>query len=351
MVEVDVDDTQATALAIALNRSGELAEWDMATLGRLLDSLRTEDAIEGLGFEDAEIDEILGDLLAAEPADVDDPGPGEPPEEPVTQPGDLWLLGGHRLLCGDSTAPESFQRLMAGETASLLATDAPYLVDYDAGSHPPSESNRPEVRNKGWDAYVDPPTSVSFFRDYLVAALVHCRENVAVYQWHAHKRQALVEEAWIEAGLLVHQQLIWTKAHAVLTRSHFMWGHEPCFYGWPKGSMPAKDRRPPPNASTVWPIDQTGEPKGIHPTIKPVEIFERPISWHTKPNEVCLEPFSGSGTQLIAAEKLHRRCFALELSPAFVDVAVRRWEEATGKEATLDGDGRTFAEIATERSA
>ena len=143
--------------------------------------------------------------------------------------------------------------------------------------------------------------------------------------------------------------MIWVKARGVLTRSHFLWQHEPCFYGWPKGSMPDKDRRPPPSERTVWEIDQAGEQDGIHPTQKPTAIFEKPIQFHTRPGEVVLEPFSGSGTQLIAAERLGRRCFALELSPAFGDVAVRRWEQATGKEATLEGSGETFAAVRAER--
>ena len=113
--------------------------------------------------------------------------------------------------------------------------------------------------------------------------------------------------------------------------------------------MPDKDRRPATTATTVWPIDQANEPKGLHPTIKPVEIFERPIGWHTRPGEICLEPFSGSGTQIIAAQKLGRRCYAMELSPAFVDVAVLRWQQATGKEARLEGSAYSFAQVAAER--
>jgi DNA modification methylase len=168
--------------------------------------------------------------------------------------------------------------------------------------------------------------------------------DAAVYQWHATRRQALVEQAWQQNGLLVHQTIIWVKARAVLTRSMYMWAHEPAFFGWVQGNMPPPDRRPPHNARTTWEIDQAGEDRPDHPTPKPLEIFERPLQYHTKPGEIALEPFSGSGTQIIAAEKLRRRCFAMELSPAFVDVAVRRWEMATGREAVLDGSGQTFAE-------
>ncbi len=129
-----------------------------------------------------------------------------------------------------------------------------------------------------------------------------------------------------------------------------MWQHEPCFYGWPQGSMPDKARKPVPNATTVWDVSQVGAQDGIHPTQKPTELFERPIEWHTRAGEICLEPFSGSGTQLIAAEKLGRRCFAMEQAAAYADAAVLRWQKATGKAAVLDGTSSTFAEVALERS-
>ena len=222
VVELEVDEVQATALGIALNRTAELAEWDPDTLGRLLESLREEDALDGVGFDESELDEILAGLIAEVDSDLDDPGPGEAPERAVTCTGDIWVLGGHRILCGDSTAPDDVERLMAGEKAQLLATDPPYLVDYRGGNHPQSWANSPETRDKHWDDYVDPTQGLEFFTDWLKAALVHCVPDVPCYQWHAHKRQSLVERAWQEAGLLVHQQLIWVKARAVLTRSHFM---------------------------------------------------------------------------------------------------------------------------------
>lgn len=352
VVELDLDELAATALGIALNRTAELAEWDDGVLARLLDELRNEDALAGVGFTDAEIDQLLAELAADQPPqELEDPGPGEPPEQPVSRMGDLWLLGDHRLLCGDSTKPADLARLMAGEKAHLLATDPPYLVDYDAGNHPPSSFNRPETANKGWDHYKDPETSVEFFDSFLRACLPHVVEDAAVYQWHASRRQSLVERAWEMNGLLVHQTIVWVKPRPVLTRSMYMWRSEPCYFGWVQGNMPPKDRRPPHNATNVWEIDQAGEDRPDHPTPKPLEIFERPLQYHTKVGEIALEPFSGSGTQIFAAEKLRRRCYAMELSPAFVDVAVRRWEKATGREGVLEGSGQTFAAVQDERSA
>lgn len=346
VVELDLNSVDATALGIALNRTGELAEWDDEALSKLLASLRDEGALDGVGFSDAELNELLAQFDDST-NDIEDVAPEDPPDVPVTQLGDLWQLGDHRLLCGDSTSPDDVARLMNDERAQLCASDPPYLVSYDGANHPQSSVNRPETADKNWDAYKDPATSVAFFKGYLELALAHCIEDVPIYQWHATRRQVLVEQAWTELGLLVHQTVIWVKARAVLTRSMLMWRHEPCFFGWPQGSMPPKNRRPPPNETTVWEVDQVGQQDGIHPTQKPTQLFERPIQWHTRAGEVCYEPFSGSGTQIIAAEKLRRRCYAMELAPGFVDVAVVRWMKATGKVAMLDG--KTFDEVKEER--
>lgn len=242
-----------------------------------------------------------------------------------------------RRIALEAGVPDHLARLMDGATAVLLATDPPYLVDYQGGNHPQSWANKPDVKDKHWDDYVDPGSGVKFFTDYLRCALAHCIERVPVYQWHASRRQVMVEEAWKANGLLVHQTLIWVKARPVLTRSHYMWQYEPCFYGWIEGNCPEADRRPPPSERNVWNIDQVGQQDGIHPTQKPLEIFERPLRFHTQPGEICLEPFSGSGTQLMAAERLGRRCFAIELSPAFVDAALRRWRRLTSTEPTCNG--------------
>jgi DNA modification methylase len=360
VVRTSLAGLDAAAFAIADNRTSDLSTFDNAALAKLLQELGKEDALEGVGFDEAELDELLASLIEdIEDSELEDPGPGEPPTEPVTRPGDLWVLGDHRLLCGDSTNPEDMQRLMAGETAQLLATDPPYLVDYDGTNHPADHHKKAgrkapekpgsEVGNRHWDEYVDPEASVTFFSSWLRVALSHSIERVPVYQWHASRRAGLVEEAWQQNGLFVHQQIIWAKPGGILTRSHFLWRHEPCFYGWRTGMMPTKPRRPETTATTIWEIDQKGQQDGIHPTQKPLEVFERPIGYHTLPGEVVLEPFSGSGTQIIAAERLGRRCVALEISPAFVDVAVKRWQGATGKNAVLEATGETFAQTEAAR--
>ena len=251
--------------------------------------------------------------------------------ESWVRPGDLLVLGGHRLLVADSTDPANLARLMGGERAALMATDPPYLIDYTGGNHPSSWLQSQAQKDKVWDAYHDPGTAVAFYVSFLRAALPHLEPDAAIYQWHAEKRRGLVEEAWTACGLLVHQIVIWRKSRPVLGHSHFMWAHEPCAYGWRQGHEPAL--RPPASATTVWDVEQQGEPAGIHPTTKPVELFRRPIEYHTAPGDILLDPFAGSGTAIVAAELTSRRAFCLEISPEYAQGAVERWERHTGGKA------------------
>ena len=243
---------------------------------------------------------------------------------------------------------------MAGERAVLAATDSPYIVGYTGGAHPQSWSNRAAVKDKDWsvdyrEAEVD--SAQQFFASFISVALAEATtEDAAFYLWHASLRQPELAEALRSCGLLVHQQIIWVKSRPVLTHSHYMWAHEPCLYCWPQGRPPA--RRPPAAERTVWEVPNAIEDgaNGLHPTAKPIQLWRRPIVYHTEPGELIYEPFSGSGTAIIAAEMTDRRCCAVELSPPFVDVALTRWQAFTGKDATLEGDGRTFAAVAVERT-
>ena len=176
--------------------------------------------------------------------------------------------------------------------------------------------------------------------------------NSAIYCWHAHKRQALIASVWSDLSILDHQQIIWVKPTPVFGRVFWHFRHEPCMMGWVQGSMPAHDGDQ--SFNSVWKIDWGGKAKIVgneHPTQKPVEIFARPIRKHTRRGDVCFEPFSGSGSQLIAAEQTERRCCSIDLEPVFVDVAIRRWQALTDQPAVLDGDGREFGEIMAERQA
>jgi len=278
----------------------------------------------------------------------------KPPKKAKTRQGDLWLLGRHRLLCGDSTKDEDVKRLMNGKKADLFATDPPYCVDYTGANRPSKKKSR------DWsDTYheVDIPDAKEFMRNFYSVGLKFIKKNTALYLWHASSRRYIIEEVCNELGLLIHQQIIWVKPCAVLTFSFYMWQHEPCLLMWVKGKKPAyepKDKSigtvwyvgylkqgDPTTAeyyTDVWELDWGGKKRnpGIeHPTVKPVEIFAIPMRVHTQLGDICYEPFCGSGSQIIAAEKLDRRCFAMELEPVFCDVTVKRWQEWTGRKGRL----------------
>lgn len=341
-VATDLTPEQARAYRIADNATGAIAEFDLELLPLELLGLKDVNFdLSLLGFSENEIARMLA------PAGLDgltDPNAvPEPPAEPTTRMGDLWLLGDHRLLCGDCTNAEHVRHVMDGRRATLFATDPPYLVDYDGKNHPHKWGERD--KNKDWsDSYAvtwdDSNANPDLYENFIAVAVGHAiLPDAAWYCWHASRRQAMLEAVWEKHGAFVHQQLIWAKDRPILTRSWYMWQHEPCFFGWVKGKKPprfAQDYPP-----TVWsiPTVKCGE-KTEHPTSKPVELFALPMQQHTKPGDVCYEPFSGSGSQIIAAEQLGRHCFAIEISPTYCDVAVRRWEAFTGKKATRESDAK-----------
>lgn len=341
---VDVDDEQAERILLVDNRSNDLASYDDGALLDLLRELQaTDDGLAGTGFDDA-MDALLAESVGRPAATDDAP---EPEDQAVSVPGDLWLLGQHRLLCGDSTSAADVARLVDGHRPALFATDPPYLVNYTG-------NDRPGDAGRDWSSLyhdVDIRDAAGFFRSVFANALQVCRDDAAWYCWHASKLTPLIMSTWEELGVLYHQTVIWVKPVATMTHSCYRWQHEPCLMGWKQGHKPPIINVMH-SVTTVWTMDWDGKAHAGdlgHPTPKPVEVFATPMRKHTRPGEVCLELFSGSGSQIIAAEKTGRRCFAMELEPHFVDVAVRRWQEQTGQEATLDGDGRTFAEVAAER--
>jgi DNA modification methylase len=344
-VAVGLTAAQVKAYRLMDNRSNQETSWDSELLSLELEELA------GLGCDLALTgfsNEELTALLASATEGLCDPDEvPELPEEPVSRLGDLYLLGSHRLLCGDSTDPAQVRRLMAGRRASLMATDPPYLVDYDGGNHPQTwgkdgRAISPEEKTRHWDTYTDPQQAVEFYAAFLRTALDEAlTKRPVLYQWFAAMRVELVLQAWRANGLLAHQILIWAKSRPVLGRCHYMWDYEPAVYGWIEGRQPEVESRPPNNARCVWQIDQReGTEAGAghdHPTMKPVELILRTIDYHTEPAALIYEPFAGSGTALIAAEMTGRACYAMELSPAFVDVVVQRWERFTGKQAVREG--------------
>ena len=360
VVVVNLPPDREKALNLALNKI--VGDWDERKLADLLQDL-TRDPTFDLsltGFGRGELDELIAELggapaLAGNDADFDTEAALDTARPAVTQPGELLVLGNHRLLCGDSTKPEDVRKVMNGQRAVLFATDPPYLVDYDGTNHPgggggqrrglrskaakgvTSAANPRSTKNKDWSStygitWDDADGNCDLYDKFIAAAVAEAiAPNAAWYCWHASRRQAMVEAAWKKHGAFVHCQLIWAKNRPVLTRTMYSWQHEPCFFGWIQGKKPPRTSEP--MRSTLWSIDTipNGPERPDHPTPKPLDVFEIPMKQHTLAGTgICYEPFAGSGTQIIAAEKLGRRCYAIEISPHYCDVIVHRWIHLVG---------------------
>jgi DNA modification methylase len=339
---LDVTEAEADKLLLSLDPLAAMAEGDADALRTLLGQVET----------DSEAVQKMLDGLAKEygaqpgPKPLDDPGANLEEAEALwkkwgVELGQLWTLGEHRLLCGDSTNPTDVARLMQGEKAILFATDPPYLVGYDGTNHPGTSKSLPskntdwsETYGTTWDEADAEQNSDLYNRFIRVAIDVALLPNAAWYCWHASRRQRMVEEAWEKNGAFVHQQIIWAKQKGILTRSWYLWSHEPCFFGWLKGKKPPRESTDYPKS--VWEIDTLSNvDRPDHPTPKPLDCFSIPMRQHTKVGDLCYEPFSGSGSQIIAGEREGRRVYAIEISPAYVAVALERWAVATGRTPEL----------------
>lgn len=335
-------DAQRRALVIADNKLAENAGWDEDMLRAELQALEEMDFdLDLVGFSDEELDALLNgieDGTVGGSVEGEDDVP-ETPEDPVTQPGDLWILGNHRLLCGDSTVATDVERVLNGVTPLLMVTDPPYGVEYDPGWR--NQAGAAKTRRTGKVLNDDRAD----WRD----AWALFPGDVA-YVWHGALHATTVAESLIACGFTIRSQIIWAKDRLVLSRGDYHWQHEPCWYAVKKTGKGhwAGDRK----QTTLWQIankDQDAET--VHGTQKPVECMRRPILNNSSPGQAVYEPFMGSGTTLIAAETTGRVCLGIELNPAYVDVAVERWQQLTGDTATLEGDGRSFDEIAGAREA
>ena len=326
-VRTNLAGSEATAFAIADNRTAELAEWDDAALQQQLAAIAIDDEelLAATGFDEKE----LAKLAAANAPEVTEDDVPEPPAEPITQPGDLWLLGKHRLLCGDSTKAEDVERLMDGETPRLMVTDPPYGVSYD-------ESWR-ECSSKDFGGHIKGTLQNDDRADWMEAYQLGAA--AIAYVWHASSNAHIVRQNLIDAGYEVRQQIIWRKPFGVMSRSAYHWQHEPCWYAIRKGENAAWIGTR--TETTVWDATIPNHPMAVdddtrtpHPTQKPIEVMARAIRNHDAP--LIYDPFLGSGTTLIAAEQLGRACYGMEISPAYCDVIVKRWETLTGQTATRE---------------
>ena len=330
-------EAQARAFRIMDNRSAQNAEWDDELLGlELGDLLEAEFDLGLTGFTDEELNALMTGLADGEtgPQEAEDDVP-ETPEDPVSRPGDLWLLGNHRLLCGDSTVATDVERLLGTVTPLLMVTDPPYGVDYDPSWR--NQAGAAKTRRTGKvlnDDRADWREAWALF------------PGDVAYVWHGALHAATVAGSLEAAGFTIRAQIVWAKDRLVLSRGDYHWQHEPCWYAVRRSGKGhwTGDRK----QTTLWQIanrDQDAET--VHGTQKPVDCMRRPILNNSSPGQAVYEPFMGSGTTLIAAETTGRVCLGIELNPAYVDVAVERWQRFTGQRARLEGDGRSFDELRT----
>lgn len=334
--------TQRRALVIADNRIAENAGWDDAMLRIEIAALQGDDFDLSLTGFDAD---ALAELMAGDESDgqgqTDDDAMPEMPETPVSRPGDVWLLGGHRLLCGDSTVADSYDRLLDGAPVDMVFTDPPYNVNY---------ANSAKDKMRGKDRAILNDNLGDGFYDFLLAALTptiaHCRGGIYVAM--SSSELDVLQAAFRAAGGKWSTFIIWAKNTFTLGRADYQRQYEPILYGWPEGAQRhwCGDR----DQGDVWNIRKP-QKNDLHPTMKPVELVERAIRNSSRPGNVVLDPFGGSGTTLIAAEKSGRLARLIELDPKYVDVIVRRWQGWTGKQATRESDGALFDDHATSDSS
>jgi len=325
-------ETQKRAYILADNRLAEQAGWDRDLLALELGDLTDlEVDLGALGFEGAELDALL-DHGAADPKEEATP---PVPDVPVSRSADLWVLGTHRLICGDATEAATVKRLLGDVRPHLMVTDPPYGVEYD-----------PDWRNRAGASETKRTGKVlnDNRADWREAWALFPGE--VAYVWHGALHASTVAESLAACGFDIRSQIIWAKERHVLSRGHYHWQHEPCWYAVKGKGHWSGDR----TQSTLWSIpSRDQDATTVHGTQKPVECMRRPMLNNSSPGQAVYEPFSGSGTCLIAAESCGRHCYAVELDPGYVDVAVLRWQAFSGKEATLEGDGRSFDQVAAER--
>jgi DNA modification methylase len=320
---LDINEAEADKLLLSLDPLAALAETNATALDALLREVDT--GSEGLQQMYAEMAEAAKLYQDGDKEIVEDEVPG-PPVDPITKPGDLWVLGEHRLLCGDSTKAEEVERLMAGAKADLMVTDPPYGVEYDADWR--NQAKRPDGTSYGASAVGK--VSNDDRADW--------RESWALfpgdiaYVWHAGCRSPEVAESLTVCDFVIRNLIVWAKNSMVIGRGDYHHQHEPCWYVVRKGCPGRRtDDR---TQTTLWQIDKPHKSETGHSTQKPVECMARPMRNHEA--ELIYDPFLGSGTTLIAAEQLGRKCYGMEISPQYCDVIVKRWETLTGKKAARE---------------
>jgi DNA modification methylase len=332
-----LSEAQKRAYLIADNQLALQAGWSEELLAAELAWLRDERFdLDLIGFDASELERLLaladGDAASAE---AEDEVP-EPPEEPVSKPGDLWALGNHRLLCGDATALADVERVLGGQLADMTFCDPPYNVDY---------ANAPKDKLRGKHRPILNDNLGGGFEAFLYDACMNILSVTkgACYVCMSSSELDMLQRAFRAAGGKWSTFVIWAKNTFTLGRADYQRQYKPILYGWKEGTdhywCGARDQ------GDVWFVDKPVR-NDLHPTMKPVALVERAIRNSSKSRDIVLDPFGGSGTTLIACEKTGRQARLVELDPRYVDVMIRRWQDWAGATALLEGDGRSFGEIA-----
>lgn len=334
-----LSETQKRALIIADNKLALNAGWDNEMLGLELQDLADENFDMGLvGFTDDE----LAALVAVKTEGLTDPDETpEPPADPVSVLGDVWVLGKHRIVCGDSTDADAVAKCLNGVTPHLMVTDPPYGVEYDADWRNKAMRNDGTAIGGRAIGKVENDDKADWSEAWALFP------GDVAYVWHAGNMAHTVADSLVANGLNIRAQIIWNKSSLVIGRGDYHPKHEPCWYAVRKGKVGhyVGGRK----QTTVWDIEKPRKSETGHSTQKPVECMKRPIENNSSAGQAVYEPFSGSGTTIIAGEMTGRSIHAIELSPAYVDVAVIRWQEFTGEKAVHE-DGRLFDDMRAERT-
>jgi DNA modification methylase len=330
-----LSETQKKAYIIADNKLAENAGWDEEILASELADLKEENFnLDLIGFEDQELEKIFSNLYDKEDEQETEKIP-EPEEKPVSKSGNIWLLGKHKLICGDSTDQKIFQSLLGDELADMLFTDPPYNVDYGNSMKDKARSTNSKILNDNLGE-----DFAKFLFDFCKNALTVTKG--ACYICMSSSELHTLQKAFIEAGGKWSTFIIWAKNHFTLGRSDYQRQYEPILYGWKQNNdhFWCGDR----NQSDVWFYNKPNK-SDLHPTMKPVELCKRAILNSSKTDDIILDCFGGSGSTLIASEQTNRRCRMIELDQKYVDVIVKRWQNLTNKDAILLETGESFNEI------
>jgi DNA modification methylase len=318
----NLTEEQINAYRIADNRTAEESEWDNELLKMEIKELEAKDfKLDLLGFNEDQLNDIL---FEEKQGLTDEDEVPETPEEPISKLGDIWKLGKHKLICGDSTKLDTYDKLCKETKVDLYLTDPPYNVSYEGKTKDKLTIQNDKQTNDQF---------IQFLSQAFVSADSVLKMGGAFYIWHSDSEGLNFRLACIEAKWKLRQTLIWSKNSMVMGRQDYHWQHEPCLYGWKEGSSHSwySDRK----QTTIIKYDRPTKSK-LHPTMKPVGLMEYLVKNSSKQEDIILDSFLGSGSTLIACEKLDRICYGVELDPIYCDVIIKRWENFTGKKAELE---------------